>query len=63
MWGSTYPSYPKKLITLQNKVVKMIGGGKMQDSPTQFYSALKILKLIDLHMLEIGKNTSRSVTK
>ena len=53
--GSTYPSYLKKLITLQNKVVKMIGGGIMQDSPTQFCSALKILKLIDLHKLEIGK--------
>ena len=52
VWESTYPSYLKKL---KNKVVKMIGGGKMQDSPTQFYSTLKILKLIDLHKLEIGK--------
>ena len=51
---STYPSNLKKLISLQNKVVKMIGGGKMRDSSTQFYSELKILKLIDLHKLEIG---------
>ena len=47
-WGSTYSSYLKKIIPLQNKVVKVTGGGNMQDSPTQFYSELKILKFTDL---------------
>ena len=31
VWGSTHPSYLKKLITLQNKAVKLIGGGLYND--------------------------------
>ena len=41
--GSTHPSYFKKLITLQNKVVKLIGGGLYNDKASPFYSQLKIL--------------------
>ena len=37
VWGSTHPSYlKKKLITLQNKTVKLIGGGLYNDKVSPF---------------------------
>ena len=55
VWGSTHPSYLKKLITLQNKAVKLIGGGLYNDKVSPFYSQLKILMLPYRSKLEIGK--------
>ena len=55
VWDSTHPFYLKKLITLQNKAVKLIGGGLYNDKASPFYSHLKILKLPYLYKLEIGK--------
>ena len=55
VWGSTHPSYLQKLITLQNKTEKLIGGGLYNDKASPFYSQLKILKLPYLYKLEIGK--------
>ena len=55
MWGSSYKSKSKKLLSLQNKVVKLIGGGLLRDKATPFYSQLGILKLTDLFKLEVGK--------
>ena len=55
VWGCTQPSYLKKLITLQNKAVKLIGGGLFNDEASPFYSQLKVLKLPYLYKLEIGK--------
>ena len=37
-WNSTFKSYLKKLSTLQNKAVKIVGGGKYYDRATQFYA-------------------------
>ena len=37
VWGFTHPSYLKKLITLQNKAVKLIGGGHYNDKASPFY--------------------------
>ena len=54
-WGSTYPSYLMKISTLQNKVVKLIGGGAFQDRATPFYFKLNIPKLTDLYKIEISK--------
>ena len=44
-----------KLESLQNKAVKIIGGGTTRESPTPFYGQLKILKLIDLYKFEFAK--------
>ena len=55
VWGSTHPSYLKKLILLQNNAVKLIGGGLYNDRASPFYSQLKILRLPYLYKLEIGK--------
>ena len=53
--GSSYKSKLKKLLSLQNKVVKLIGGGLFRDKATPFNSQLGILKLTDLFKLEVGK--------
>jgi len=53
--GSAYQSQLQKLITLQNKAIKLIGGGYPRKKVTPFYSQLKVLKLPDLFKLEVGK--------
>ena len=53
-WGSTFLTYMSKLESLQNKAVKIIGGGTTRESPTPFYGQLKILKLTDLYKFEIA---------
>ena len=55
IWGSTFPTYLKKLITLQNKAVKFICAAKFCDSSSPYYKRLKILKLTDRYKLEVGK--------
>ena len=55
IWGSTFPTYLKKLITLQNKAVKFICAAKFCDSSSSYYKRYKILKLKDLYKLEVGK--------
>jgi len=55
IWGSAYQSQLQKLITLQNKAIKLIGGGYPREMVTPFYSQLKVLKLPDLFKLEVGK--------
>ena len=55
IWGSTYPTYLMKISTLQNKVVKLVGGGAFQDRATPFYYKLNIPKLTDLYKIEISK--------
>ena len=52
IWGSTFKTCLKKLTTLQNKAVKIVGGGKYFDHATPYYSKLRILKLVDLLKLE-----------
>ena len=47
VWGSTFPSYLKKLNSIQDKAVKLIGGGNYLDRATPYYSKLNILKLPD----------------
>ena len=47
-WRGTYKSYYNKIAILQNKAVKIIGGGKWNDRATPFYAKLNILKLNDL---------------
>ena len=54
-WGTTYTSYLAKLCTLQNKVVRHIGGGSYREHSTPYYSNLKILKLPNLLKLETAK--------
>ena len=52
-WGSTFPSYIEKLNILQNKAVKLIGGGNYLHRATPYYSKLNILKLPDLQYINL----------
>ena len=54
-WVFTFPTYLHKLASIQNKAVKLIGGGHFLESTTQFYAKLKILKLLDLYKFENAK--------
>ena len=47
-------TYLKKLSALQNKAVKIVGGGNYCPQATPFYSKLRILKLVDMVFLEKG---------
>ena len=51
-WISTFKTYLKKLSIIQNKAVKIVGGGNYCDRATPFYSKLRILKLVDMVFLE-----------
>ena len=55
VWGSTFPFYLKKLNSIQNKAVKLIGGENYLDRATPYHSKLNILKLPDLYKLETAK--------
>ena len=55
IWGLTYPSCLMKISTLQNKAVKLVGGGALQDRATTFYYKLNIPKFTDLYKIEISK--------
>ena len=55
IWGCTHKSCLSKLQALQNKAVKIIGGGKYMDHATLFYSKLKILKIPELYKHEVAK--------
>ena len=55
IWGNTYEKYLKRLRTLQNKAVKVLGGGRWQNHASAYYSQLNILKLEDLYSYEVAK--------
>ena len=41
-WGSKFLTYLQKLASIQNKAMKLIGGGYFLESSTHFYAKLKI---------------------
>ena len=55
IWGSTFPSYLKKLKSLQNKAVKFVEGGSLLEKPIKFYNIFSVLKLDNLYKLEVAK--------
>ena len=50
IWGSTFPSYFKKLQCLQNKSIRIIFNISPKTSVSPYYYKLKILKLPDLYI-------------
>ena len=51
-WSSTYETYLKKLATLQNEAVKIVGDGTWNERATPYYAKVKISKLQNLVILE-----------
>ena len=54
-WGQTFPSYPTKFSTLQNKAIYLSCGGSYQDHVTPYFKQLGALKLPDLRHLKTAK--------
>ena len=54
-WDFTYPSHLSRIMSLQNKAVKLIGDGKLRNNATPYYLKFRILKLPDLYELETTK--------
>ena len=55
IWGSTYPSYLKKLAVLQNRAILQVGSGNCYQRVTPFFVLHDELKLIDLFRLKTAK--------
>ena len=51
----TLPIYLHKLVFIQKKAVKVIGGERFSEGTTQFYAKLKILKLLNLYKIETAQ--------
>ena len=55
LWGATPNAQLSRLKTIQNKIIKIIGGGEWRERATPYYLQLDILKLDDVYKLEVGK--------
>ena len=55
IWGATYISNLKKLIKLQNRIVRVIFNAKYRENADPLYKALGILKLVDINKYLIGR--------
>ena len=55
IWGSFYPSYLKKLKTLQNKALRIITGSHFRYSAQPIYNSINILYIDELHTFEVAK--------
>ena len=55
IWGCTYKSYIEKLVTLSNKVVRIITCSKPMDSSQPLYEQLEIFKLSDINKYLIDR--------
>jgi hypothetical protein len=55
LWGSTCQTNKRKVFVMQKKAVRIISGAKYNDHTDPLFTKLKILKLEDIHELQIAK--------
>ena len=55
IWGDTYPTYIKRLKSLQNRAIRVVARCHYRDEVTLFYNQLRILQIDDLLKYEIAK--------
>ena len=55
VWGTTYPTYLKRLKISQNRAMRNIAGCTTYEYPNAHYIKLDILKLQDLYYVETAK--------
>ena len=55
LWGSAYKKYLHKLVVLQKKAIRAITHSRYNESTSPLFKRLSILKLEDIHTLELGK--------
>ena len=60
VWGSTFSTYLNGLTKLQNKPMKIVGGGKFRDSATPYYIKFKVLKVPELYRYETANLSTAS---
>ena len=53
-WGSSYKTYIDIFYKIQKKAIKILSGANLFDSSTKHFKKLGILKLQDLHKVEVG---------
>ena len=63
IWGSTYPTYLKKLQTIQNKAIRAISDSGWNVHVTPLYYEHKILKVNDIYKIESAKFMHKYVNK
>ena len=59
MWALTFPSYLYKLVSVRNRLFKLVAGGEYRNRMTPFYSQFNALKPLDLVKHEIAKIVHR----
>ena len=55
IWGTTYPTYIKRLKSLQNRAIRAVARCHYRDQVKLFYNQFKILQIDDLLKYEIAK--------
>ena len=55
IWRSTYKSHLEKLSSLQNKVIRAVGGAEWNESSSPLYYKFKVLKFHDIFKYELAK--------
>ena len=56
VWGSTYQSNLKRLINLQNRVIRIVSRSSFDAHANAISVSLRILKFEDIIKLQIGKS-------
>ena len=57
LWGSAYKSHIHKLETQQKRAIRVITRSKYNEHTSPLFRRLKILKLNDIHEIELAKFT------
>ena len=55
IWGATYPTYIKRLKSLQNRAIRAVARFHYRDQVKLFYNQLRILQIDDLLKYDIAK--------
>ena len=55
VWGNTYTIYLSKLITLQNKALRIVTGSRWYQNVLPLYQKFNLLNLLNLHKFETAK--------
>ena len=61
-WGATYPTYIKRLKSLQNRAIRAVARCHYRDEVKLFYNQFRILQIDDLFKYEIAKFVHCNIT-
>ena len=58
IWGSTYKSHLEKLLSLQNKAIRAVGGAEWNESSSPLYYKFKVVKFHDIYTVNMNLQNS-----